>query len=110
LVEKEKKSPFLMILAQFKDFLILILIAAAVLAGYVGDLVHTIAMTTFHAWEDGVTSFTKGALDVLLEKVTQQFGPEGPQAWDVTKIQQIHERMAADGLRAFERTSRSLRT
>ena len=44
LVEKKKKSPFLMFLAQFKDVLILILIAAAVLAGFVGDLVDTIAI------------------------------------------------------------------
>ena len=58
-------------------------------------------MTTFHAWEDGVISFTKGALDVLMEKVTQQFGPEGPQALDVAGIQQVHERMAADGLRVL---------
>jgi P-type Ca2+ transporter type 2C len=58
-------------------------------------------MTTFHAWEGGVISFTKGALDVLLEKVTQQLGPEGPQALDVAKIQQIHEGMAADGLRVL---------
>ena len=58
-------------------------------------------MTTFHAWEDGVISFTKGALDVLLEKVTQQLGPEGPQALDVAGIQQVHERMAADGLRVL---------
>ena len=58
-------------------------------------------MTTFHAWEDGVISFTKGALDVLLEKASKQFGPEGPQALDVAGIQQVHERMAADGLRVL---------
>jgi len=58
-------------------------------------------MTTFHAWENGVISFTKGALDVLLEKTTRQIGPEGPQALDITEIQQIHERMAADGLRVL---------
>ena len=44
LVEKEKKSPLLMFFAQFKDVMILILIAAAVLAGFVGDLVDTIAI------------------------------------------------------------------
>jgi Ca2+-transporting ATPase len=58
-------------------------------------------MTTFHAWEDGVISFTKGALDVLLEKATRQFGQDGPQALDVARIQEIHERMAADGLRVL---------
>jgi P-type Ca2+ transporter type 2C len=58
-------------------------------------------MTTFHAWEDGVISFTKGALDVLLEKATLEFGLEGPEALDVAGIQQVHERMAADGLRVL---------
>jgi Ca2+-transporting ATPase len=58
-------------------------------------------MTTFHTWEDGVISFTKGALDILLEKATRQFGPEGPEALDAAKIQQIHERMASDGLRVL---------
>jgi len=58
-------------------------------------------MTTFHAWEGGFISFTKGALDVLLEKATRQIGPEGTQALDVVEIQRIHERMAADGLRVL---------
>jgi P-type Ca2+ transporter type 2C len=58
-------------------------------------------MTTFHVWEDGVISFTKGALDILLEKATRQIGPVGPQTLDVAKIQQIHEQMAADGLRVL---------
>jgi len=58
-------------------------------------------MTTFHAWEGGVISFTKGALDVLMEKATRQIGPEGTQALDIAEIQQIHERMAADGLRVL---------
>ena len=42
-------------------------------------------MTTFHAWEGGVISFTKGALDVLMEKATRQIGPEGPQTLDVAE-------------------------
>ncbi|MDD4998071.1 MAG: cation-translocating P-type ATPase, partial [Syntrophales bacterium] len=58
-------------------------------------------MTTFHVWEGGVISFTKGALDVLMEKAARQIGPEGAEALDVAKIQQIHERMAADGLRVL---------
>jgi Ca2+-transporting ATPase len=58
-------------------------------------------MTTFHAWEGGVISFTKGALDVLLEKATRQIGSEGTQALDAAEIQQIHERMAAEGLRVL---------
>ncbi len=58
-------------------------------------------MTTFHVWEGGVISFTKGALDVLVEKTILQLGPEGPRALDVEGIQKIHERMAADGLRVL---------
>jgi Ca2+-transporting ATPase len=58
-------------------------------------------MTTFHVWEDDVISFTKGAFDVLLDKATRQSGPAGPESLDVAKIQQIHEQMAADGLRVL---------
>ena len=58
-------------------------------------------MTTFHVWEGGVISFTKGALDVLLEKTTRRIDPNGPQPLDIAEIQKIHERMAADGLRVL---------
>jgi Ca2+-transporting ATPase len=39
---KKKKSPFLQFLNQFKDFMILILIAAAVISGLTGDVTDTI--------------------------------------------------------------------
>ena len=39
---KRKKSPFMMFLDQFKDFMILVLIAAAVVAGIVGELTDTL--------------------------------------------------------------------
>jgi len=42
LLEKKKKPVWLLFLAQFKDFMILILIAAAVISGIVGDLTDTI--------------------------------------------------------------------
>jgi P-type Ca2+ transporter type 2C len=58
-------------------------------------------MTTFHVWGDGVISFTKGALDVLMEKTTRQLGTEGPQAMESERLQQIHEKMAANGLRVL---------
>jgi P-type Ca2+ transporter type 2C len=42
LEEKAKKSPLVIFLNQFKDFMILVLIAAAVISGVVGDLSDTI--------------------------------------------------------------------
>lgn len=44
LTEKKKKSLFRMFLDQFKDFMILVLIAAAVLSGLIGDLKDTVAI------------------------------------------------------------------
>ncbi len=44
LVEKGKRSPLAMVIDQFRDFMILILIAAAVVSGFVGELVDTIAI------------------------------------------------------------------
>jgi len=44
LVEKRRKSVWMMFLDQFKDFMILVLIAAAVVAGVIGDPVDTIAI------------------------------------------------------------------
>ncbi|MFH1736471.1 MAG: HAD-IC family P-type ATPase, partial [Actinomycetota bacterium] len=44
LVEKAAKSPFVMILDQFKDFMILVLLAAAIISGFVGEATDTIAI------------------------------------------------------------------
>jgi len=44
LIEKKKKSPLMMLLDQFKDFMIMILIAAAVVSGVIGELSDTIAI------------------------------------------------------------------
>ena len=44
LIETKKKTVFMMFLDQFKDFMIMILIAAAVVSGMIGELVDTIAI------------------------------------------------------------------
>ena len=44
LVEKKKKTPVMMFLDQFKDFMILVLIAAAVISGVIGEPADTAAI------------------------------------------------------------------
>lgn len=44
LIEKKKKSPVVMFLDQFKDFMIIVLIAAAVISGIIGEASDTIAI------------------------------------------------------------------
>jgi len=44
LKEKKKKSAFVMFLDQFRDFMILVLIAAAIISGIIGDPSDTIAI------------------------------------------------------------------
>lgn len=58
-------------------------------------------MTTFHQWEDGYISFTKGAIDILLEKSESMLTSKGSTAVDADELQRANERMADDGLRVL---------
>ncbi|MBP7527205.1 MAG: cation-translocating P-type ATPase [Syntrophorhabdaceae bacterium] len=59
-------------------------------------------MTTFHSRQDGkFVSFTKGAIDVLLDKSTGILTDRGMQAVNADEIRMVNEKMSADGLRVL---------
>jgi Ca2+-transporting ATPase len=59
-------------------------------------------MTTFHPWENGrVVSFTKGAVEEILDRSDKVFTRKGPEDVDRTSVQEIADRIAGDGLRTL---------
>ena len=59
-------------------------------------------MTTFHAWEGGkVVSFTKGAVEVVLERATRVLTSQGEVDLVPAEISVVADRIAGDGLRAL---------
>jgi Ca2+-transporting ATPase len=59
-------------------------------------------MTTFHAWEGGkVVSFTKGAVEVVLERATRVLTPHREEDLVPAEISVVADRIAGDGLRAL---------
>ena len=59
-------------------------------------------MTTFHRGRDGkIVSFTKGAIDVLLDKSAGILTAEGLKTVDAGELQRVNDRMSADGLRVL---------
>jgi Ca2+-transporting ATPase len=59
-------------------------------------------MTTFHRRANGsFISFTKGAIDVLLDKATSVATKGGVAPLDAAELEQVNDRMAADGLRVL---------
>ncbi len=73
-------------------------------------------MTTVHKREGGkvqgaegifeYTSFTKGAIDVLIDRSDNMLTSEGLKQLDVEEINRVNSRMAADGLRVLGITFR----
>ena len=58
-------------------------------------------MTTIHKKDTGYISFTKGAADVIIEKADHILTTGGRKSLDIQKLNEIIERMAADGLRVL---------
>ncbi|MFA7424044.1 MAG: cation-translocating P-type ATPase [Desulfosarcinaceae bacterium] len=59
-------------------------------------------MTTFHRWEnDQVISFTKGAVEELLDRCRQMQTADGPVPIDGARIRETAERIAGEGLRTL---------
>jgi Ca2+-transporting ATPase len=54
LIEKKRKTPVVMFLGQFRDFMILVLIAAALISGLIGELSDTIAIIVIVALNDAI--------------------------------------------------------
>ncbi len=59
-------------------------------------------MTTFHPWKDGrVVSFTKGAVEEMLERSDRVLSGQGLEKIDRSKILKVAERIAGNGLRTL---------
>ena len=58
-------------------------------------------MTTFHKSADGIVSFTKGAVEFLIEKSEHILTSDGLKELNRAEVLKISERMAADGLRVL---------
>lgn len=59
-------------------------------------------MTTFHMWENGkILSITKGAPDVLLERVDDELSSKGRGKVDKESIARANERISSHGLRVL---------
>ena len=58
-------------------------------------------MTTVHEWGQGFISFTKGAVESVLENSSAVLTSDGPKAADREAILEANERMAREGLRVL---------
>jgi Ca2+-transporting ATPase len=59
-------------------------------------------MTTFHPWENGrIISFTKGAAEEVVQRSEKTLTRQGQEAVDRSKVLEIADRIAGDGLRTL---------
>jgi len=59
-------------------------------------------MTTFHPWENGrIISFTKGAAEEVVQRSEKALTHQGQEAVDRSKVLEIADRIAGDGLRTL---------
>jgi Ca2+-transporting ATPase len=59
-------------------------------------------MTTFHAWEDGTfVSFTKGAVEELLDRSVALYASGGAEPLDRQELMRVSDRISAEGLRTL---------
>jgi Ca2+-transporting ATPase len=58
-------------------------------------------MTTFHKTTEGYVSFTKGAVDVLLDASANILTSEGLKGVDADELRRVNEKMASQGLRVL---------
>lgn len=76
LKEKKKRSPFMMLLDQFNDFMIIVLIVAAIISGALGELTDTIAILVIvilNAIIGFVQEFRAEKAMEMLRKMAAQF-------------------------------------
>lgn len=76
LVEKKKRPPWLLFIRQFKDFMMLVLIAAAIVSGIIGDSVETVVIL-FIVFLNAIVSFiqeyrAEKSMDALKKMVALQ--------------------------------------
>lgn len=75
--EKKKKSPFLLFLGQFSDFMILILIIAAIISAFLGEGMDSIAILLI-VFLNAVIGFVQEyKAEKAMEKLREMAEPEG---------------------------------
>ncbi|MCU0553572.1 MAG: calcium-translocating P-type ATPase, PMCA-type [Syntrophales bacterium] len=58
-------------------------------------------MTTIHRWPAGVMAFTKGGVDVMLEKTVNVLTERRLAPLDAGEVSRVNDRMAGEGLRVL---------